>query len=68
MHGGDDGDGLFGDIYVGEDFGGFRDAGQSLVQDGWVEMVEVEVDVVFLGTHSSAFHDLHSFGPADHVS
>jgi hypothetical protein len=38
------------------------------VQDGGVEVVEVQVDVVLLGAHSSAGKDLHGHGSADYIS
>jgi hypothetical protein len=38
------------------------------VEDGWVQMVQVQVDVVFLGTHSAASEDLHCHRAADDVS
>lgn len=68
MNSGHDRDGLFSDIDVGEDLGGFRDSWQSLVKNGGIEMVEMKVDVIFLGTNTSALHDFHRFGSADHIS
>ena len=46
MHGRQDRDRLAGHIDAGEDLGALRDAGQALVQDLRVEMVQMQVDVV----------------------
>ena len=63
-----DGYWFFGNINVGEDLGGFRDAWESLVQDLGVEVVEVQVDVVFLRSNTSSFHDFHRFSTTHDVS
>ncbi len=59
VHGRQDRDRLFGDIDAGEDLGAFRNAGQALVQDLRVEVIEVEMDVVVLRADAAAFADFH---------
>lgn len=38
------------------------------MEDGWVKVVKMKVDVVLLGAHSSSFEDLHRHGSADYIS
>ena len=61
-------DRLFGDVDAGEDLGRFRDARQPLVQDGRVEVIEVQVDVVLVRADAATFADLDGHGAADHVA
>jgi len=63
-----DRDGLFSNIDVGKDLCCFRNSWQSLVKNGGIEMVEMKVDVIFLGTNASTLHYFHRFGSADHIS
>ena len=65
---GNDRNRFFGDIHVSEDLSCFGDTWQSLVQDGGVKMVEVEIDVIILGSHTSSCEDLHGHGSTDHIS
>ena len=65
---GDDWNGFFCDVDVGEDFSGLGDTGKTLMEDLWIKVVQVEVDVVFLGTNASAGKDFHSHGSADDIS
>ena len=65
---GDDWNGFFCDVDVSEDFSGLGDTGQTLMENLWVEMVQMEVDVVFLGTNASTGKDFHSHGSADDIS
>lgn len=68
VDGGDDGSRLLGDVDSGEDLGGFGDTGESEGESfGW-EMVEVEVDMVLLGSASTSLEDLHTHGSGDDVS
>jgi len=62
MDGGENGDGLLGDVYTGEDGGGLGDTGQSLVENlGW-EMRELEEDVVLLWSDTSSLSDFQGHG------
>ena len=63
-----DRDRLLGDVDAGEDPGGLRDAGQALVQELGVEMLEVEVDVVLVRAAAAPLVDLDRHRPADHVA
>ena len=53
MHGGNDRDGLLGDIDPGKDGGGLADAGESLREELRWKVVEVEVDVILLLAHAA---------------
>ena len=57
-----------GDVDAGENLGGLRDAGQALVQDLRVQVVQVQEDMVLVRTDAAAFADLDGHGPADHVA
>lgn len=48
VDGGQDRDGLFGDIHASEDHGGLRDAWQAGGQLLWREMVQLQVRMVLL--------------------
>ena len=58
MDGGEDGNGLFGDVDTREDSRSLGDTGETLVEDLCGQMAELEVDVVLLGTNTAAFADL----------
>ena len=59
MHGGQDRNGLLGRIDTSEDVGSLQDTGETLMDLlGW-QMVQVEVNVVIIGTHTTALQDLH---------
>ena len=54
MHGGQDRNGLLGRIDSSEDVGSLQDTGETLMDLlGW-QMVQVEVNVVIIGTHTTA--------------
>jgi hypothetical protein len=61
-------DRLAGDVDAGENLGALRDAGQALVQDLRVEMVEVQVDVVLVLADAAAFADFHRHRARDDVA
>jgi len=59
MHGGKDGNGLLGCIDTSEDMCSLQNTGETLMDLlGW-KMVQVEVNVVILGTHTTTLQDLH---------
>ena len=68
VHGRHDRDRLAGHVDAGEDARGFRNAGQALVQDRRIEMVEVQVDVVLELADAAAFADLDGHRARDHVA
>ena len=68
MDGRQDRDRLLGHVDAGEDLGAFRDAGQALVQDLRVEMVEVQVDVVLVLADAAALADLDGHRAGHHVA
>ena len=51
VHRGQHGDGLLGDVHPGEDHGRLRDARQPGGQLLGREVVQLEVDVVLIGSH-----------------
>ena len=59
MHSWQNWDWLFGDIDAGEDFGGFGNSRQAFMQNGGVEVVEVEEDMIFMFADAAAFADFH---------
>ena len=59
MHGGQDGNGLLGCIDTSEDVSSLKNTWETLMDLlGW-QMVQVEVNVVIIGTHTTALQDLH---------
>ena len=59
MHGGKDGNGLLGCIDTSEDMSSLKNTWETLMDLlGW-QMVQVEVNVVIIGTHTTALQDLH---------
>ena len=68
MHRGLDGDGLAGDIHVGEDFRRFGNSRQAFMQHRRVDMAEIEMHMVLLGATTAPFLNLHGDGTADHVA
>ena len=61
-------DRLPGDVDAGEDLRGLRDAGQALVQQIRVEMLEMQLDVVPVRPAAAPLVDLDRHGAADHVA
>jgi hypothetical protein len=68
VDGGQDRDGLLSDIDTGEDTGGLRDTGKTLGQDLSGQVAQLQVDVVLLGTNTTALADLHGHGSGNDVS
>ena len=68
VDGGEDGDGGFGNVDTGEDGGGFRDTGETLVEDLGGEVGELEVEVVLVGADTAALADLDGHGAGDDVA
>ncbi len=68
VHRGQDRHGLLGDVDPGEDLRGLRDAGQALVDQRRVQVLDVQVDVVVLGADAAALANLQGHGAADHVA
>ena len=58
VDGGQDGDGLLGDIDTREDGGGLRDTRETLVQDFGGEMAELKVAVILLRANTTTLTDL----------
>ena len=68
VHGRENRDRPFGDVDPGKDARAFGDAGQPLVDDCWVKVVEVQVDVVLLRSDPASLPDLDRHGAAHHVT
>ena len=68
VDGRENGDGLLGNIDTGEDGGGLRDTRQTLVEDLSGQVRELEVDVVLVGTDTTALTNLHGHGTGDNVT
>ncbi len=56
------------DVDAGEDLGGLRDAGQALVEQRRVEVLEVQLDVVLARPAAAALVDLDGHRAAHHVA
>jgi hypothetical protein len=63
-----DGNGLLADINTSENTGSLRDTGQTLGKNLGGQMAELEVDVVLLGTNTTALTDLHGHGSGHDIS
>ena len=61
-------DRLLGHVDAREDLGALRDAGQALVQDLRIEVVEMQVDVILVAADAAPGADLHRHGARDHVA
>ena len=68
MDGGEDGNGLFGDIDTREDSRSLRDTRETPVEDLCGQVAELEVDVVLLGTDTATLADLNGHGTRDDVA
>jgi hypothetical protein len=68
VDGGQDGNGLLSDIDTGENGGGLGDTGQTLVEKLSGQVAELEVDVVLLGSDTTALTDLQSHGTGNNVT
>src|SRR5439155_16151349 len=52
----------------GEDACSVDDPGQSLVEDTWRQLLEMQIDVVLLLADAAALADLDRLGSADHIA
>lgn len=68
VNGGQDGDGLLGDIDTSEDGSGLRDTRQTLMENISGEMAELEVDVILLRTNTTTLADFDGHGTRDNVT
>ncbi len=68
VDGGQDGNGLLGDVDTSEDAGRLRDAGEALGKNLGGEMAELEVDVVLVRADTAAVADLHGHRTRDNVT
>lgn len=59
---------LLRNIDICEDLGGLSNAWQSLVEDSRVEMVQMQIHVIFLRSTTSSLNNFHSHRSADYVS
>ena len=59
VHGRQDGDRLFREVDAGEDLCALRNAGEALVENLRVEVIEVQMDVIILRSDAAAFADFH---------
>lgn len=63
-----DRDRLLGDVDSGEDGGGLRDSGETLVENLWREVRKLEEAVVLVGTDSTTLADLDRHRARDDVA
>src|SRR5690349_24692949 len=68
MDSGQNGDGLLGDINSRENGSSLRNTGETLVKDRGGQVRELEVDVILLGTDTTAFTDLHGHRTGDNIT
>src|SRR6516164_2608223 len=54
-------------IHAGENARGLRYARQTFAQYRWVEMIEMQMDVILAWSHAAALANLHGHGPRDHI-
>ena len=64
----EDRDGFAGHIDAGEDPGRLGDSGQTDGQLLWREVVQLKVDMIFLGSAAAAFADLDGHGPGHDIA
>ena len=60
VHSGQHGDGVFGDVHASEDHGRLGDAGQTGGQLLRGQVVQLQVDVVLLWTHTPTEEERHT--------
>ncbi len=60
--------GSLGDIDARENLGAFRNAGQALVQDRRIEMIEVQVDMVVALADAASLANFKRHRARDHVA
>src|SRR5690554_2587707 len=68
MTGGHHRNGSLGRIDMREDLGQLTDAGQTLVEHLFTEMIELEVDMVAILTATATLEDLHNHGARHYVT
>ena len=68
MDGREDWDGLLGGIDTGEDVSSLKDTWESLMDLLGRQMVQVEVDVIGIGSNTTSLKDLHGHGSGDDVT
>ena len=68
MHGRQDGDGFLGHIHARENLGGFGNPRQAFMQNGGAQMFQMQMDMITLGPHATAFSDFHGHGARNHIA
>ena len=68
MNGWQDWNGLLGGINAGEDVCSFENTGEALMNLLRRQVVQVKVDVISVGAHTTSFEDFHSHRAGDDVS
>ena len=68
VHSRQNGDGFLGHIDAGKDGGRLTDTGQPLGEEVGGQVVQMQVDVILLGSDATALPNLHRHGPADDVA
>ena len=68
VDGGQDGDGFLGHIDAGKDGGRLTDTGQPLGEKVGGQVVQVQVDVILLGSDAPSLPNFHRHGPTDDVA
>ena len=61
-------DGFAGHINACKHLGAFGNAWQPFANDVRVEVVKVQIDVVFVGAHAATFANLHCHRSAHHIA
>ena len=56
------------DVHAGEYAGRFRYARQPFMQHQWVQVIKMQVDVIFFRTDASPFTNFHRHGARDDVT
>ena len=68
MDGGEDRDGLLGGVNTSKDVSGLKDTWETLVDLLGRQMVQVEVDVITVGSDTTSFKDFHGHGTRHDVT
>ena len=68
VNGGNDGNGLLGDVHAGENGGGFGNPWKTLRQELRRQVVQVQIDVILILTHASSLANLERHRSRDDVS
>jgi hypothetical protein len=68
MDGGEYGDGLLGGVDTSENVSSLKDTRETFVESLWGQVVQMQVDVITIGSTTAAFKDFHGHGAGDDIT